>query len=52
MIRQATRHDIDKIITMLEHYRDASGLDHIKEANDRLYIWELLTNILYKFVKY
>lgn len=46
MIRQATKYDIDKIITMLEHYRDASGLDHIKKANDRLHIIGLLTNIL------
>ena len=46
MIRQATKYDIDKIIEMLKNYRDASDLDHIKEANDRDYVVGLLSNVL------
>lgn len=46
MIRQANKYDTNKIIEMLKHYRDASGLDYLKDAHDELHILGLLTNIM------
>lgn len=46
MIRQANKFDIDNIIEILKHYRDADPLQTIKNANDREYIVQLLTNII------
>lgn len=46
MIRQANIYDIDNIIEMLKHYRDADPVKTIKNANNREYIVNMLTQLI------
>ena len=46
MIRQATKYDIDIIIEMLKHFRDADIFGIVKENNNKEYIVAVLSEIL------
>ncbi len=45
MIRLATKYDIDTIIEMLKHFRDADTFGIVKENNNRDYIVAMLSEI-------
>ena len=46
MIRQATKYDIENIIEMLKHFRDADKFGIVKQNNNRDYIVAVLSEIL------
>jgi N-acetylglutamate synthase-like GNAT family acetyltransferase len=46
LIRQATKYDIENIIEMLKHFRDADKFGIVKQNNNRDYIVAVLSEIL------
>ncbi len=46
MIREANKFDIDAIIEMLKHYREAAPLDVLRYADDEEYIRRMITEII------
>jgi GNAT superfamily N-acetyltransferase len=46
MIREANKFDVDAIIEMLKHYREAAPLDALQSADDEEYIRRIITEII------
>lgn len=46
MIREANKFDVDSIIEMLKHYREAAPLDVLRYADDEEYIRRMITEII------
>ena len=46
MIREANKFDVDAIIKMLKHYREAAPLDALQSADDEEYIRRMITEII------
>lgn len=46
MIREANKFDVDAIIQMLKHYREAAPLDALRKADDEEYIRRMIAGII------